>query len=527
MQPDEFQELSRSELIERATSMGVERAEVLTRVELVDEIIRRMVADPVERSAARGFLGVARDLVASVVERGLHLPETAPEIRSKPPTSSFPASRGPIATVTLAEIYSAQGHRARAMHVLDELLVQEPDHRGARDLRERIAGAVGGQDEMSPPTQESADRPAERAAGAGAGTEIADESWEAIAAALATADAAPLPSRELGAATDPAPPAWGSLDRDGLSGREALDWPHAGHADRHAGAQGAGPWEPVALPGAATDRVLPAVPDTKRGPLAAAEAREPWPERATSSPEGQVREPPAGAHQVQRARESSSFPPEADTTKWRPGALSTQDRHWAEQLAPVDPAVAMPPRAAAPPQRDDFPATARSGAPSSSPTVEAGHPEPSDGALPALGEAAAPRHTAITLDAMGGEPDSVVALELGPGLVYVYWEITAQTASTVAPELGAGEFVLRLMVAEPTWCGPRVHLRERDVRELVGGCLITDLPAHSTLRAALGWKSNGGFQPLAIASRVTRDDRTTRPTQVRSGASQEPVKATV
>ena len=73
----ELDSASRSDLIARAEALGVEKADVLTRAELIDEIIKRTIADPIERRLARGLLGAARDLVARVVERGLHLPDAA------------------------------------------------------------------------------------------------------------------------------------------------------------------------------------------------------------------------------------------------------------------------------------------------------------------------------------------------------------------------------------------------------------------------------------------------------------------
>src|ERR1043166_3855428 len=141
MHPRDLERLSRNELIEKAESLDVDKANLLTRAELVDEIVRRTVADPIERRIARGLLGVARDLVARVVERGLHLPDAAARIRGTAPTSWIPA-KPPIATVTLAEIYAAQGHRSRALSVLDEGLDRESDHAAARTLRARIRAAL-------------------------------------------------------------------------------------------------------------------------------------------------------------------------------------------------------------------------------------------------------------------------------------------------------------------------------------------------------------------------------------------------
>lgn len=134
--------LSRDELIAQATELQVERAPMLTRPELIDEIVRRAVVDPLERGRARGLFGLARDLLARVVERGLHLPDTAAKIRGPSSAVPMPATKPPLATVLLAEIYADQGHHARALRVLDEVLLKEPDHTEAGALRERISKLV-------------------------------------------------------------------------------------------------------------------------------------------------------------------------------------------------------------------------------------------------------------------------------------------------------------------------------------------------------------------------------------------------
>jgi hypothetical protein len=44
----------------------------------------------------------------------------------------------PVATVTLAEIYAAQGHYDKALRMLDEVLEREPDHAQALNSRKRL-----------------------------------------------------------------------------------------------------------------------------------------------------------------------------------------------------------------------------------------------------------------------------------------------------------------------------------------------------------------------------------------------------
>ena len=150
--------LSRDELIARATELGVVRPELMTRVELRDEIVRLTETDEHSRRKARGWLGVARDLVASVVEQRLNLPDAAELIRGLELHQS--KNIPPVATVTLAEIYAAQGHLGRAVKLLDEVLLREPDHPAASSLRASLLeqkaaseNARGGAltDEVEPP----------------------------------------------------------------------------------------------------------------------------------------------------------------------------------------------------------------------------------------------------------------------------------------------------------------------------------------------------------------------------------------
>ena len=136
---DDLERLSRDQLILKARVLGVERAELMTRVEMRDEIVRRSEPDLAQQKRARGFLGVARDLVASVVEAGLNLPDAAAIIRGDGNRETDWKGPPPVATVTLAEIYAAQGHLERALRMLDEVLAKEPDHDPARALRTRLA----------------------------------------------------------------------------------------------------------------------------------------------------------------------------------------------------------------------------------------------------------------------------------------------------------------------------------------------------------------------------------------------------
>jgi hypothetical protein len=131
----DLERLDRDALVARAEDAGVTRARILTRPELVDELLLRMTDDPAAKQKARGLFGVARDLLARVVERGLNLPDAADRIRTLGGTGPS-RRRAPAAlpTLTLAEIYAAQGHRDRAVETLEGVLAREADHAAARAL---------------------------------------------------------------------------------------------------------------------------------------------------------------------------------------------------------------------------------------------------------------------------------------------------------------------------------------------------------------------------------------------------------
>jgi hypothetical protein len=61
---NDLESLDRESLIARAETAGVNRARVLTRPELVDEILVRQNRDPETTRRMRGLLGRARDLLA-------------------------------------------------------------------------------------------------------------------------------------------------------------------------------------------------------------------------------------------------------------------------------------------------------------------------------------------------------------------------------------------------------------------------------------------------------------------------------
>ena len=144
MDRGELEGLDRESLVIRAQAAGIRRARILTRPELIDELLRMDPStDEGQLRRSRGFFGRARDLVARVVERGLHLPDAADRIRTLTGGSErpFPVPRTEpqaMPTVTLAEIYAAQGHQKRAIETLRRVLEREPEHVAAQTLLERL-----------------------------------------------------------------------------------------------------------------------------------------------------------------------------------------------------------------------------------------------------------------------------------------------------------------------------------------------------------------------------------------------------
>jgi len=134
--------LSRLELLKLAQALRVSDADVMTRAELQAAIERARKPEPRPQPQSVTWLGVARRLLASIVEQGLHLPDAAALIRGDGSLRPTPSGPPPVATVTLARIYAAQGHLERGIGTLDEVLASDPDHDLARELRSQLAARL-------------------------------------------------------------------------------------------------------------------------------------------------------------------------------------------------------------------------------------------------------------------------------------------------------------------------------------------------------------------------------------------------
>lgn len=147
MDRKDLEKLSRAELVEKAEAAGVTRPRTLTMPELIDEILLASERSTGQKKP-RGWFGRARDLLTSVVDRGL---STDPK---KAQARAMPVAPPPLPTVTLAEIYAAQGHFERAIATLDEVIARDAAHDEARRLRDRFTEQLRRQRPSRPPQAE-------------------------------------------------------------------------------------------------------------------------------------------------------------------------------------------------------------------------------------------------------------------------------------------------------------------------------------------------------------------------------------
>ena len=135
----DLEALDRESLIARAESHGVKRARILTRPELVDELLLRTAAmDDAQVMKARGFFGRARDLLARVVERGLHLPDAAERNPRRLVARAAADGREPRPHGHPGRDLRGPGAPSWATETLKGVLEREPDHAAASALLSQL-----------------------------------------------------------------------------------------------------------------------------------------------------------------------------------------------------------------------------------------------------------------------------------------------------------------------------------------------------------------------------------------------------
>lgn len=437
--------MPREELIAYARRFGIDRPELLTRVELKDEIIRVSESDDAERKRLRGWLGVARDLLASVVEQGLHLPDAAAVIRgasqSEPPANSQRA----VATVTLAEIYAGQGHAQRALRMLDEVIENEPEHDAARQLRDRLMS----KDDTAPAARSAKLR---RVAPITAPETLSELPAESPFEAEMTTDAGFVADEEISDVivlkSDLEP-------ESEVEPELALEFDTAPESEREHEAEPE-PSEPH--------------PATQADPF---DVTQEWP--------------------IARAREAGPGPaalPVSDreeTQTWPDGAgPETEVSPLTRELEP-ELTAAHTPSDASPEQfeHDETPAVPEFGSPELA-------PQPAAAVLPAPKPEAAT--TAPAVDA--------VLLFRHEQRLYVYWQIVAETCGRARSKQPGGRLGLKLISLRPRWDGAERQEHDIDLDTLQGYLAIDLDGGDAVVRAAIGWRDDGRFRPLAIAAEL-------------------------
>jgi hypothetical protein len=93
--------------------------------------------------------------------------------------------------------------------------------------------------------------------------------------------------------------------------------------------------------------------------------------------------------------------------------------------------------------------------------------------------------------------DECVALPVDPTTLFVYWEVRERSWEHLQANRAGGGVVLRVLVIQPAWDGPRTETRDYPVGDRMGDWFVRDLPAGCVVRAAIGWKENVAFLPVA------------------------------
>jgi hypothetical protein len=459
----ELLSLSRDELLAQAVVVGVLNVETKSRADLVDAIAERLglgvvevpAAEPTPAARPRGLLGRARALIARVIEKGLHMPG-AGSVRES--TAKEPTARAALPTVTLAKIYVAQGHPARAIEVLRQVLVRNPDDAEATALLATLrpptvdpvaasapapepgvgepAPATPVREPSVPPSPLDAEPETAVAAEAGpvvaaeAGPVVAAEAGPVVAAEagpVVAAEPAALPDVETTVATSHPPEvAVAVLATDKLLDEVAKEGP------------------PSVPPSVVPVEAIVDVTTIPATPLATAT------EDAAEATEAPVGEIVASADaSLDQAPSSLEFA--------RPNAASLN----AEATA------ASAPKA---PKEND----------------EAELLPPGPGPQPMLDDRPLPERYDV---------DEAVLMPVDPTTAYLYWEVRPSTYEGVLATSRAARLVIRLLLSFDGKNARRDIYPDR----LFGDVFVDELPDGAEMRALLGYVVNGVFSPLATA----------------------------
>jgi hypothetical protein len=445
--------LSRLELLKLAHTLNVSDADVMTRAELRAAIERASRPEPRPAAQPVTWLGVARRLLASIVEQGLHLPDAAAVIRGETSLRPFPGGPPPVATVTLARIYAAQGHLERAISTIDEVLESDPDHDLARDLRAQLQTSLEQRRQ-----QEREQRATDAAAASAAAAREAEEAAEE--------ESSPA-SDLLGAVPDAAEHAGDALASDEITlsgGAPAL-----ATAPLHDAA--------AASNGSATSDVSAAsdAPPSEAAPTLDA----PLPSEAAPTLDAPL---------------PSEAAPTLDAPLLSDALLSTVSVA-SDTRSPSTPEPVVPePVVAAPAVAEQI---------RSEPAVAEPVSEPSAGPPASMPLGAAPASTAPVPSApiaIEARPAGLVLIETGEPSTYLYWELA--TPPTAPNGNGSEPHWVCVVTHTPGGAGSKRRERRFPVYRASGAVRLEGLSRHAIVRAKLSRGEAPEAPPLVVASSV-------------------------
>jgi hypothetical protein len=532
---------TRVELVEKARQLGVERPERMTRLELRDEI-QRLTGPRGAQEEPRGLLGAARSMLASMVEAGLNMPEAAAVIRGEAGFDVRVKNQPPVATVTLAEIYAAQGHRKRALRMLDDVLAAEPDHEVARELRQRLAA----EGEAKPP--EPRDTKAQDTWVETTGEEIRTGKPPEVAA-LAPAEPEPAaPSDDQDRLQGDQDDLSGAQDRtlddqdrpqgeqdrtqseqDRLQGDQ--DRPQ-GEQDRPQGEQDRLQGDQDDLSGAQDDAPAGSGDVSGEQDRLQSEQDQPQSEQDRLQSEqddlsGAQDDAPTGSGDVsddQERLQGDQDRPRSDQDEVQDTRDDLPTDQDASERAPAEHPVAEIPAAAVEHLAADVPAAAAEAA------VDPDLGGSTEDALPqdASPQQDAPRQdTALPADTASPEPSAAVpqdpvpldTVPLGtqntaqlaqdalffrtdPEGTQLYWELSPASVDRARRRMPEGHPIVRVVAMQPSVEGTnRVDL-DLPVETPTGWTRLQELRPPAIVRAALGWLAPEGFAPLAVGTEL-------------------------
>jgi hypothetical protein len=93
--------------------------------------------------------------------------------------------------------------------------------------------------------------------------------------------------------------------------------------------------------------------------------------------------------------------------------------------------------------------------------------------------------------------DECIAVPVDPTTLLVYWEVRKQTRNYLEKTHGPGDLVLRAVVVQPTWDGPKTELRDIVVTAEIADFYVRNLPEDAVVRVAVGYRQAGLFRSLA------------------------------